>query len=160
AIWRGVRLPKTSLLPGGAISWTLQGAADPYVFSADYDRSDRPEVYACPFTGYLFLTASFYVSANAPDPKPDQHAIRLLDSTDKGKTGAMGAPGPAGDGCAQMVMPSPPNGRLFLYHGVDQQASGFDPRRYYGELFCSTLFNPGETPTTPRVLPAASGQVI
>ena len=99
--------------------------------------SDRPEVYACPFTGYLYLTATFK-SGQFPLPDgttaPHREDTRVLFSRDQGKSWDMlnfeGSPmsGP-------LVITSTPNGRLFLYHW------GRDSTRFYGRLLCSNIFD-------------------
>src|SRR5262249_19129971 len=54
--------------------------------------SDRPELYACPFTGYLYLTAHYesgpYNGSDIPKSQwPDKRRqIMLLYSTDDAKT--------------------------------------------------------------------------
>jgi hypothetical protein len=66
-------------------SWGVLGAADPFVFeNGEYGHprdvnsptgnvgSDRPQLYACPFTGYLFLTAR-YLSGPYVDASGTQH---------------------------------------------------------------------------------------
>lgn len=157
-VWRGTRLGGGGPLPlGGLLFWELQGAADPFVFSTNYSGSDRPELYACPFTGNLYLTAEFYPSKNATGPRPDPYGIRLVYSTDQGKSWHLVDTGTDLDGVPPMVITSTPNGRLFLYHWVAQPAAGFTGPSYYGELFCSDIVMPGEVPKIHRVLPASAG---
>ncbi len=78
---------------------------------------DRIEVYACPFTGYLYLT-----TRNISGPyyhKPDNYiapgrdAYVVFYSKDSGQTWqAINKEFP---GCESLVMTSTPNGRLFLF---------------------------------------------
>jgi len=78
---------------------------------------DRTEVYACPFTGYLYLTTRvisgpyYYRPDNYIAPKRDAYV--LFYSKDSGQTWqAIWEDFP---GCAPLVMTSTPNGRLFLF---------------------------------------------
>jgi hypothetical protein len=142
--WRGAAV-------SGGLTWTLQGAADPFLVNPSpgdgYCASDRPEAYACPFTGYVYIAARYYPFSAMKDPAwkavpTDGTAsvqLVVLCSKDKGKTwqvvvtltGAASTNPP-------LVMTSTPNGRLFLFHWVGGA----------GELFCSNLFNAsvGELP--------------
>jgi hypothetical protein len=148
-VWHGFHPGKPRPLPPGEIDWVLQGAADPFVFNnggADgFGGSDRPEFYACPYTGYVYLTAGYVPAEGAPGydstktEEEQDKLIVLLYSPNQGKdwdvltkfTGAASQDLP-------LVMTSTPNGRLFLYHW------------YYstGELFCSNIFDAaaGEKP--------------
>jgi hypothetical protein len=166
-IWHGYHQFGRQPSPLGQIDWMLKGVADPFVFNggkygypqaldSDGERltldtidqraswwcpgSDRPELYACPFTGYLYLTAEYdsgaYQNADASVQSEQFHDVMLLYSPNQGKDWSVvkdnfGGPVP-------LVMTSTPDGRLFLYHWVGGA----------GELFCSNIFNAaaGEVP--------------
>jgi len=153
-VWHGFHPGKPQPAPPGEIDWVLQGAADPFVFnnggSDGFLASDRPEFYACPYTGYVYLTAGYVPAQGTPGydptktPENQPKTPVLLYSPNQGKdwyvvtifTGAASQDIP-------LVMTSTPNGRLFLYHW------------YYsvGELFCSNIFNAaaGEKPKISAV---------
>src|SRR5262249_3179293 len=147
------------------VVWELQGVADPFLLGdGTFGSSDRVELYACPFTEYVFLTAEYYpyknTSVSPPVTQSTPRGIRLVLSQDKGKSWKFVDSEANLDGVTPMVMTSTPNGRLFLYHWVRQNAAGFAAASYYGELFCSDLFDSktGKTPKIQRVLPLDSGQ--
>src|SRR5262249_26380508 len=92
---------------------------------------DRPEFYACPFTGYLYATMAYFSGPYGNHPY--QHDHMLLCSTDYGATwhvinASLGGPAPH-------VMTSTPNGRLFVYVWT------YDADNFYGRLHCSNLFD-------------------
>jgi hypothetical protein len=107
--------------------------------------ADRPEMYACPFTGYLYITARWEGGAYAePDKTPITkdffQQLFLLLSTDQGKSWTvikddLGTAEP-------LAMTSTPNGRLFLH-----QWTGSGSR-----LFCSNLFDANAN-ATPKIFP-------
>jgi len=89
---------------------------------------DRQELYACPFTGYLYLTA-FFRGGPYDDSSQKVWSIILLCSQDKGTTWHV-----IQDNFLDyrpMVMTSTPNGRLFLYGW----AAGGKGRVYFSNLF-------------------------
>lgn len=95
---------------------------------------DRQELYACPFTGYLYLT-SWFRGGPYDDLNQKVWNCLLLCSLDKGKTWKV-----LKDDFPDrrpLVMTSTPNGRLFIYHWTDSGG---------GMLYCSNLFTPPEYP--------------
>jgi hypothetical protein len=117
--------------------------------------SDRPEMYACPFTGYLYLTATFRSGPFASPQsgtEPFRSDTRVLYSVDQGASWQMldvgGSPlsGP-------LVMTSTPNGRLFLY------LWGRENSQFYGRLLCSDLFD-YENKATPKIAEVVSGRAV
>src|SRR5262249_34138434 len=122
-VWHGFHPGKPQPAPPGEIDWVLQGAADPFVFnnggSDGFLASDRPEFYACPYTGYVYLTAGYVPAQGTPGydptktPENQPKTPVLLYSPNQGKdwyvvtifTGAASQDIP-------LVMTSTPNGRL------------------------------------------------
>jgi hypothetical protein len=166
-IWRGYHQFGRQPSPLGQMDWILKGVADPFVFNGgkygypqaldssgkrltldNIDEqaswwcpgSDRPELYACPFTGYLYLTAVYdsgaYQNEDSSVQSEKFHDVMLLYSPNQGKDWYVLKDNFGGS--VPLVMTSTPNGRLFLYHW----AGGA------GELFCSNIFNAaaGEVP--------------
>jgi hypothetical protein len=119
-VWRG---------SGNRLTWTRQGAIDVFKLAYQYPRPldcdgvvrdslakqcqtktkeedlwlcaglDRPEFYACPFTGYLYATMAYF--SGPYEQHPYQHDHMLVCSIDKGVTwqvinDALGGPAPHG----------------------------------------------------------------
>ncbi|HMF99579.1 MAG TPA: hypothetical protein VKE96_35010 [Vicinamibacterales bacterium] len=100
--------------------------------------SDRPELYACPFTGYLYLAAYFesgaYNGSDLPkDQWPDARSDDLvLYSADNAKSWNVLF---EVKDRRPIVMTSTPNGRLFLYQWTyNKEVNG-------AVLWCSNRFD-------------------
>ena len=82
---------------------------------------DRTEIYACPFTGHIYLTTRV-ISGPYPYTDIKQTALNtalLLYSQDNGKTWKLVKEDLRA--WSPIVMTSNPNGRLFLFHCVGSQ---------------------------------------
>ncbi len=120
-----VPVEKQGKHPDGSLMWWVGGG-------------DRTEVYACPFTGYIYLTTRVISGPykNIAPGKPNQ--TLLLYSKDTGKTWeAIKEDFPQ---WAPLVMTSTPDRRLFLF-----QVIGAEPTIYFSK-----------TPVTPNVKPEIS----
>ena len=97
--------------PDGSLKWWIGGA-------------DRTEIYACPFTGHLYLTTRvvsgpYKRESDANPILPQRNTALLLYSKDNGKTWeSVKEDFPA---WSPIVMTSTPNGRLFLFHLIGSQ---------------------------------------
>jgi hypothetical protein len=80
--------------------------------------ADRTELYACPFTGHVYLTTRVF-SGPYKDIAPQQNTLLLFYSKDRGKSWeAIKEDFPT---WSPLVMTSTPNGRLFLFQCIGDQ---------------------------------------
>jgi hypothetical protein len=160
---------------GSGADWSLVGPADPFIFAngryghprdpsavqGGGNGSDRPEFYACPFTGYLYLTAQYLAGGyedESLDSIPAYDGVMLLCSLDEGLSWQVlkddfGGPTP-------LVMNSTPNGRLFLYQWISDWVSDSEEGYGYGKVFCSNIFEIGEAPTVSELLGPPGGEHV
>ena len=93
---------------------------------------DRPELYACPFTGNVYITFAYfsgpYMDPNVPLTKLGRNML-LICSRDNCQTWEV-VKDDFAYGRAPIVMTSTPNGRLFLYQWTHTGA-----RVYFSNLF-------------------------
>jgi len=106
--------------------------------------SDRPELYACPFTGYLYVTAYYTWGAykDASGAKSDAYnRMLVLCSPNYAKDWYV--LDDAISAWAPLVMTSTPNGRLFLLQWTQSSST----------IYCSNLFDwtKGELPKVFRL---------
>jgi hypothetical protein len=127
---------------------------------------DRPELYACPFTGHLYMTASVesgpYLLGSMQLPRLED--LVLVYAPNVGTPGSATAlpqplawqllksdfmpPGAAPS--VPLVMTSTPNGRLVLFYWVG------DAYGWHGKLFCSGPGDAGQ-PTIAAVVGPPGG---
>jgi hypothetical protein len=150
--------------PKDGSAWPLQGAVDPFIVengryghprdptSPDGNMaSDRPELYACPFTGYVYLTelcrcGAYTDSSGTAIPAFD--GIRLFYSKNQGKDWDIVETNLDWEFASSLplVMTSTPNGRLFLYQWANDANNAL-----CGKLFCTQPLKSGETPVVYEI---------
>jgi len=143
-------------------NWPLQGSDDPFVLdggryghpidpkaSTGNVGSDRPELYACPFTGYVYMTARYLAGAYKDGSGASIDAfdgLLVLYSPNQGKNWYVVESDAGLEFSVPLVMTSTPNGRLFLYQWAR------DKSNFYGRLYCSNIFRKGGAPKVAEII--------
>lgn len=133
--------------PDGGKTWVIYPEIDfgtilngkygfPQNNGAGKGGGDREEMYACPFTGNIYVTTRAVSGPFQNEPHKDKTLLFYLNPT-TGKWDVIKEDFP---GWAPLVMTSTPDGRLFLFHNV-----GSTPTIYYSI-----------NPITPNVKPQIS----